>query len=185
MVEEQHVTQYGSLIDPNASMCENMLMHEYIECYLYFSMLNDETDKNIKKIWEMLFEQELSHLHEAVKLIRKYEKKDWSDVIPNGDFPELIKFKPHKEYIRKILGDSVTLTADRDKYIEVSKLDDNAEFFKYQKKVNSQPEKERGHTTIVDHIKKFGEDYRVEDKPHPVKELKDRKEDNFTLGREK
>ena len=28
MVEEQHVSQYGSLIDPNASMCEDMLMHE-------------------------------------------------------------------------------------------------------------------------------------------------------------
>ena len=30
MVEEEHVTQYGSLIDPNSTMLECLLMHEYV-----------------------------------------------------------------------------------------------------------------------------------------------------------
>ncbi len=183
MVEEQHVSQYGSLIDPNASMCEDMLMHEYVECYLYFSMLNDETDKNIKKIWEMLFEQELAHLHQAVKMLRTYEKKDWSDVIPNGEFPELISFHNNKEYVRSVLGRTVSLTADRESYIDISKVPDTANFFKYQNKVNAKPEEEAGHKVIVDHIKRFGEDYRVQDKEHPVKSLRSRQEDNIALGR--
>ena len=183
MVEEQHVTQYGSLIDPNCSMCEEMLMHEYIECYLYFSMLNDETDPRIKKVWEMLFEQELSHLHQAVKMLRTYEKKDWSDVIPGGDFPELISFHNNKDYVRSVLGRTVTLTADREGYIDIKKLPATANFFKYNNKVNAKPEEEAGHVTIVDHINRFKEDYRVQDKEHPVKELRDRKLDNFTLGR--
>ncbi len=184
MVEEQHVSQYGSFIDPNASMCEELLMHEYIEAYLYFSMLNDETDKNIKQIWEMLFEQELAHLHQAVKLIRTYEKKDWSDVIPEGVFPELIKFKDNKEYIRSVLGRTVNLTADRESFIVVNKLPENANFFKYQNKVNSKPKEVASHKVIEDHITRFGEDYRVQDKEHPVKELRDRKEDNIMVGRE-
>lgn len=183
MVEEQHVSQYGSFIDPNASMCEEMLMHEYTECYLYFSMLNDEIDKKIKKIWEMLFEQELSHLHQAVKMLRTYEKKDWSDVIPDGNFPELISFHSNKEYIRQVLGKTVSLTADRESYIDIKKVPSNANFFKYQNKVNSSPLEEAGHVVIAEHIDRFGEDYRVQDKEHPVKELRNRKEDNITLGR--
>ncbi len=185
MVEEQHVSQYGSLIDPTCSMCEDMLMHEYIESYLYFSMLNDETDKNIKKIWEMLFQQELTHLHEALKMLRKYEKKDWSDVIPQGVYPELISFHSNKEYVRGILGKTVTLTADREKYVDVKKLADDSNFFKYNNKVNAKPEKEAGHMVICQHIDKFGEDYRVQDSEHPVKTLRSRKQDNFTLGRTK
>lgn len=183
MVEEQHVSQYGSLIDPNASMCEDMLMHEYVECYLYYSMLNDESDKNIKQIWEMLFEQELAHLHQAVKMIRTYEKKDWSDVIPGGDFPELISFHNNKDYVRSVLGRTVTLTAHREGYIDIAKVPDNANFYKYQNKVNAKPEEEAGHKVIVDHIARFKEDYRVQDKEHPVKSLRSRTEDNITLGR--
>lgn len=185
MVEEQHVTQYGSLIDPCASMCEDMLMHEYVECYLYYSMLNDESDKEIKKIWEMLFEQELAHLHQAVNMLRKFEKKDWNDVIPNGAFPELLSFHNNKDYVRSVLGRTVTLTADREGYIDIKKVPKEANFFKYQNKVFPKPETEAAHKTIVTHIERFGEDYRVQDKEHPVKELRDRTQDNFSLGRTK
>lgn len=52
MVEEEHVSQYGSLIDPSMTMLDDLLMHEYIECYLYYSMYNDEVDAHIKSIWE-------------------------------------------------------------------------------------------------------------------------------------
>lgn len=185
MVEEEHVSQYGSLIDPSMTMLDDLLMHEYIECYLYYSMYNDEVDAHIKSIWEMLFEQELSHLHTTLALVRKHENKDWYDVIPGGDFPELISFSPQKEYIRKILGETVNNTSYFEDYISVSKLSDSANFFSYQKKavkdVNSMP----SHIVIEGHINNFKEDYRVQDKEHPVKALRDRKVDNVNLGREK
>lgn len=185
MVEEQHVSQYGSLIDPCASMCEHMLMSEYIESYLYFSMLNDETDKNIKKIWERLFDQELTHLHEALKLLRKYEKKDWTDVISEGDYPELISFHSNKDYIRNVLAKTVHITADREGYKDARKLETSANFFKYQNKVNKEPEKVASHVVIAQHIGRSGEDYRVEDKENPIKELRDRTKDDISLGRGK
>ena len=34
MIEEQHVSHYGALLDPNATWLENLLLHEYMECYL-------------------------------------------------------------------------------------------------------------------------------------------------------
>ena len=183
MVEEQHVSQYGSLIDPNPSWFEMCLMHEYIECYLYYSMLNDESNPNVKKIWERFLEQEIAHLHAAVENLKKYENKDWQEVIPKGEFPELVKFRSNIDYIRKILKDTVTKTADRESFVELSKLKSTADFFKYQKKVNTKPEDVASHKVIVDHINQFGEDYRFETKPNPVDELKDRTADNISLGR--
>ena len=183
MVEEQHVTQYGSLIDPSATLCEDLVMHEYIECYLYYSMYNDEVDPHIKRIWSMLYEQELSHLHEALRLSRKYEGKDWFDIMPNADFPELINFAPQKEYIRKILGETVTNTACEESFCNVNKISSEADFFKYQNKTIKDVASMPSHVVIVDHIKHFNEDYRVQDKEHPVKGLQSRTEDNITLGR--
>ncbi len=49
MIEEQHVTQYGALLDPGMTWLENLLLHEYTECYLYWSCVEDETDLHIKK----------------------------------------------------------------------------------------------------------------------------------------
>lgn len=183
MVEEQHVTHYGSLIDPTASWFEMCLMHEYTECYLYYSMLNDESDKNVKMVWEKLLEQEISHLHTAVKNLKKYEKKEWQEVIPDGKFPELITLKSNINYIRNIIKDTIENTANREGYININDLPENADFFIYQHKVIKNPNDIASHKVIEEHIDMFGEDYRVQDKEHPVEELRSRKEDNVNIGR--
>lgn len=183
MVEEDHVTHYGSLMDTKATIFENLLMHEYTECYLYYSMYHDESDEHVKKIWELLFEQEISHLHSAVELLNRYENKSWEEVIPGGTFPELLSLHENKDYVRKVLEKTVTLTGNKESYTDVCKLSDDADFFKYQKKTNTKPDDERGHTVICEHIKKYGEDYRVQDKENPIKCLRSRTEDNNTLGR--
>ncbi len=183
MVEEDHVSHYGSLMDTKMTPFENLLMHEYTECYLYFSMYHDESDERIKKIWEMLFEQELSHLHSAVELLNKYDKKSWDEVIADGNFPQLLKLHENKEYIRDVLYKTVDITSLREGYDRVCNLPSDADFFKYQNAVNTAPEKERGHTVIVDRIKEFGNDYRYEDKENPIEELRDRERDNYSLGR--
>ena len=183
MVEEQHVSQYGSLIDPTASWFEMCLMHEYIECYLYYSMMCDESEENVKKVWERLLEQEISHLHAAAKNLKKYEKKEWQEVIPDGNFPELISFKSNKHYIRDIIKNTVCNTANRESYININKLSKDADFFKYQNKVIKTPKDVASHKVIDEHIERFGKDYRVQDKEHPIKELQDRTVDNVEVGR--
>ncbi len=172
MVEEDHVTHYGSLMDTKATIFENLLMHEYTECYLYYSMYHDESDEKIKKVWEMLFEQEIAHLHATVKLLNQYEKKSWDEVISEGNFPPLLKLQENKEYLRKVLGKTVTLTGDRESYADVSTLPDDADFFKYQKKITPHPEEERGHTIIAEHIDMFKSDYRFQEKEHPIPSLR-------------
>src|SRR3954454_1804236 len=53
LVEEEHVTHYESLMDPAETWWERMVLHEYNECYLYYSFMQTESDARIKAIWEL------------------------------------------------------------------------------------------------------------------------------------
>lgn len=183
MIEEQHVTHYGSLLDPKATWLENLLLHEYMECYLYYSFYETETCPNTKAIWEMHFNQEVSHLHRAAELLEKYENRSWQQVIPGGTFPTLLKFCDTKEYVRKILGEQILLTADKEKYKNVTEIGQDHEYFCYQKNVNSDLNKVASHLAVSRHQQQYNVDYRVESKPNPVKELSDRTKDNTEIAR--
>ena len=71
MIEEQHVTQYESLLDPETPWIENALLHEYNECWLYWSFMEQETDRKIKPIWELHLNQEITHLQAVAEIARK------------------------------------------------------------------------------------------------------------------
>ncbi|MDO4583448.1 MAG: hypothetical protein Q4E67_05225 [Planctomycetia bacterium] len=182
MVEEQHVTQYGALLDPNCSWLENMLMHEFLECYLYYSFYTDEPDRSIRKIWELHLEQEISHLHRVKELFEKYEKRQWEEVT-DGEFPELLHFHDMKDYVREILGTQVYLTADQEEFVPINELPKEHDFYEFQQHVNKRPKEVPSHVVIEEMIDAKGEDYRYEVMENPVEELRDRKEDNIKVGR--
>ncbi|MCM1194658.1 MAG: hypothetical protein NC332_01855 [Firmicutes bacterium] len=183
MIEEQHVTLYGGLKDTTCTWLEELLMHEYTECYLYYSLMQDETEENIKRIWEEHFNDELCHLHKAKELLEKYENKVWEQVIPQGEFPELLRFHSNIEYIRQVISDSVTMTAQREDYVEAAKLDEGADFFEYQRQVNYKDSAVPSHNVLTKYIADNRKDYRYEVAAHPIEELRDRKHDNITIGR--
>lgn len=186
MIEEQHVTQYGALLDPGMTWLENLLLHEYTECYLYWSCVEDETDLRIKKIWEQHFEQECSHLHAAEALLKQYEGKEACQIIPDGTFPELLRFGPQKEYLRKVLKTTILNTAVQDDpTIPVETLTKDAPYYAYQAAVCPDAARVASHQVIEEHIGTSGKDYRFEEKPHPVEALRDRTQDNTTIARGK
>ena len=184
MIEEQHVSQYGSLLDPNATWLENLLLHEYNECYLYYSFYQDERDPHVKAIWEKHFNQEIAHLHKAAELLAKYENKQWQEVVP-GPFPKLLQFHDTRDYVRQILDEQVELTLDKEKVRNVHNMPENHPFFMYQNKINHDVNAVASHLVIDRHQRMKGEDYRAEVQPHPVEALRNRKEDNTTIGRTK
>lgn len=184
MIEEQHVTEYGSLLDSTCTWLENLLLHEYTECYLYYSCMQDETDCYVRKIWEEHFDIELAHLHRAAELLKKYEGKEWQQVIPDGEFPELLRFTPQKEYVRKVLAETVFNTADRENPQKpVCDLPKDADFFQYQSIVNHDVNQVASHRVIVREIQAKGHDYRFEERANPIQELQCRTCDNTTVGR--
>ncbi len=185
LVEEQHVTQYGSLMDVGEGWLECWLNHEYTECYLYYSCWQDEKDKRIKKMWEQCLLMEITHLHIAAEALKRYGKKEWQQVIPDGNFPELLLFSPQPEYVRKVLANTVENTALREGYIDVNRLGADADFFAYQGVVISNDKLVPSHQVIRAHIDRAGSDYRAEKKPNPIPSLQSRVDDNVNLGRKR
>ena len=183
LVEEEHVTQYESLMDANATWLEMLLWHEYCECYLYWSCYMTETDAYIKTLWEENLSFEIAHLHKAAELLKKYEGKDWQQVIPDGDFPAPISLHENIDYVRKILGDTVQFTSDRENFIKVKDLPENADFFRYQRQINPNVQIVPSHNVIEGLINRRGMDYRYQVSLSPVPELRNRREDNTSVGR--
>lgn len=182
-IEEQHVSHYGSLLDPNATWLESLLLHEYMECYLYYSFYQDELDPNVKSIWEMHLVQEIAQLHQAVELLKKYENKDWQAVIPGGDFPKLLQLHDTRDYVRQVLGSQILLTANREEYADVTKLPSSHEFFSYQNRVNHDLGAVASHVVIDRYQQQYNTDYRAEVSPNPVQGLTDRTKDNTVIAR--
>ncbi|MBQ3094602.1 MAG: hypothetical protein IJC52_05450 [Clostridia bacterium] len=185
LVEEEHVTQYESLMDPCGSFLEMLLWHEYTECYLYWSCFMTESDRYIKCIWEEHLDMEIAHLHKAAQLLKKYEGKEWQQVIPSGEFPAPLCLHENIDYVRAVLGATVQFTGYREEYEKLENLADDADFFVYQNRMIPSPDIVQSHCTIETHIRRCGKDYRFEVAPNPVCELRERNCDNTCVGRMK
>src|SRR5690606_8411780 len=110
-IEEQHVTQYGSIIDPNETWLEKWLLHEANEVYNYYSCLQGEPNPRIKKIWERFLDYELGHLHVVMELFKQHERRDPAEILP-AELPEPIRYESHREFVRQVLNQEVELTVN-------------------------------------------------------------------------
>lgn len=137
MIEEQHVTHYGSLIDPLDSWLKQLVFHKYNEVYMYWSMATDETDARIKRIWELHLEMELGQLQVAAQLLRKYEGVEAAEILPPSlpDVP--VRFETNKEYVRSVLESQIDLRKDGIDYVDVDDLPSDHRYFQHQAKVNA------------------------------------------------
>lgn len=183
MIEEQHVTHYGSLLDPRATWLESLLMHQYTECYLYYSCMENECDERIRALWAQLFEQEVAHLHFAAQLLREHEGTEYHQVVGEGEFPDLLALGSNIEYVRKVITAQTQLTALRENYVPVSQLPENSDFARYQQIVNHAVSAVPSHAVIAEYIRHYGTDYRSEVRPHPIEALQNRSVDNTHLAR--
>jgi hypothetical protein len=109
-IEEQHVTQYESLIDPDETWLEKWLMHEATEVWTYWSCLEQESNRRIKAIWERFLDYELGHLHLVMDLMKKIERRDPAKLLP-ATLPDPIKFESQREFVRATLAREVDLRA--------------------------------------------------------------------------
>jgi rubrerythrin len=171
-IEEQHVTHYETLNDPNMTWFERLVMHEYHECYLYYYCMISEVDERIKKIWQENLECEIEHLKLAIELAKQVENQDYSYLC--GDFPQPTVFESNKDYVRRIIGEQIDYTADGPNFVPPDKMTHWDRYRWFQEHVNS-GEYVPSQKIIEEHINRFGEDYRLETNgPHPVQRLQRR-----------
>jgi hypothetical protein len=142
-----------------------------------------ETDPYIKNLWEEYLSFEITHLHRAADLLKKYENKEYFEVIKDAEFPAPITLHENIDYVRKILGETVQFTSVNEGYEKVGNLPDDARFFTYQKIINPNVEIVPSHNVIDMYISRRGMDYRYQVAPNPIKELRSRTCDNTRVGR--
>ncbi|WJN61752.1 hypothetical protein [Pseudomonas sp. SO81] len=116
-VEEQHVTQYGSLQDPGESFLEKWLIHEATEVYGYNSCVEQEGNPRVKAIWERFLDYELGHLNLVCELFKKHERRDPAEIL-HGAVPKMIEFKSQREFVRKTLAEEIDLRAKGHDFVD-------------------------------------------------------------------
>jgi hypothetical protein len=109
-IEEQHVTHYGSMLDPTETLLEKWLLSEANEVYNYYSCVEAETNPRIKAIWERFLDYELGHLNFVTELFKKHERRDPAEILPES-LPEPIAYQSQRDFVRKVLSQEVDLRA--------------------------------------------------------------------------
>ncbi|MEN2977729.1 hypothetical protein P7L78_02175 (plasmid) [Tistrella bauzanensis] len=168
-IEEQHVTHYESILDPTVGWFENLVLHQYHECWMYYSFMQDEIDPRVKAIYELHLAMEIEHLRVACELMRKVEKRDPEALLPQ-DIGQTVAFKENKAFIRDVLARQVDLTSKDSAFVPVADLPDNDRYFKWNRTVNA-----KGVPTedVIDRARRDGGEYRLETEgPHPVEALR-------------
>jgi hypothetical protein len=170
-IEEQHVTHYESILDPSASWLENLVLHQWHECWMYWSFMQDEPDANARAIYELHCNMEIEHLRVACELMREIEKRDPESILPKPAFEHMLKFESNKAYVRQVLASQIDLTSKDSDFVPISTLPADDRYFTYQRKVNGDwvPTEE----VIRENVRKNGSEYRLQTEgPHPVPGLR-------------
>ncbi len=133
-VEEQHVTQYESLLDPTEGWLEQWVLHEANECYNYYSCVESETNHQVKAMWERFLDYELGHFHLACEALKRYENRDPAEIITR-DFSGPLAIRSQRDFVRGVLHDEVDLRTDGTRFVP---LDQEAEAsLRYRSQLNS------------------------------------------------
>jgi len=118
-IEEQHVTQYESIIDANETWLEKWLLHEATEVYNYFSCVEYENNPHIKGIWERFLDYELGHLRFVADLFENTEKRDAAEIL-SSSLPKPIRYESHRDFIRQTLRTELHLSAVDSNFVDRS-----------------------------------------------------------------
>ena len=168
MIEEEHVTHYESLIDPGETWWEQLVHHEYNECYLYHSFMEQESDPRVRAIWELHLNMELEHLRLACDLMRRHDGREPAEILA-PELPNVLTFEPNKQYLRELLATQLDLTTLGTGYVREA----HERFERMQQALNSDgmPPSDQ----VLDaHREMFGREYRLQTEgEHPVPALRE------------
>lgn len=115
-IEEQHVTQYESLIDPDESWLEKWVLHEATEVYNYHACAQQEDNPRIRALWARFLDYELAHLHVAIEHFQRIEGRDVAEILPQ-ELPDPIPLASQRDFVREVLQAEVDLRAEGSRFV--------------------------------------------------------------------
>ncbi len=121
-IEEQHVTQYGSLTDPAEGPLEHWLLREANTVYNYYSCVETETNTQIKAIWEKLLDCSLGQLAYVIELFKEIEKRDPSEVLPEN-LPKALPYASQRTFVREVLANEIDIRTKGTSFVAMNEED--------------------------------------------------------------
>jgi hypothetical protein len=119
-VETQHITHYGSMIDPNESPLEKMLLTEAMEVWNYQACAEQESNPRIKALWERLLDYELGHFQLVLRLFKDNARRDPAELLGDGSLPPGIRFESQRDFVRKVIAEETQLRKDGTQFVDES-----------------------------------------------------------------
>jgi hypothetical protein len=117
-VESQHITHYGSMLNPEESVLEKLLICEATEIWNYVACAEQETNPRIKAIWERFLDYELGQFQVALQLFKDTERRDPAEVLGDGSLPPGIQYKSQRDFVRKVVETEVPLRKDGTQFVD-------------------------------------------------------------------
>ena len=134
-IESQHIVHYGSMINPDESPLEKLLLQEACEVWNYSACVEQETNPRVKAIWERFLDYELGHLQAVMELV-KQSGRDPAELLGDGTLPAPIVFKSHREYLREVIAAETQLRKNGTEFVD--EAEEGASSIAYRDQLNSE-----------------------------------------------
>jgi hypothetical protein len=137
-IESQHIVHYGSMINPDESPLEKMLLQEVCEVWNYSACVEQETNPRIKALWERFLDYELGHL-QAVIALCKGQGLDPAELLGDGTLPAPIVFKSHREYLREVIAREAQLRKNGTEFVDEAEEGESSLVYREQMNSDGSP----------------------------------------------
>ena len=117
-VESQHITHYGSMLNPEESPLEKLLISEACEVWNYAGCVEQESNPRLKAMWEQFLDYELGHFQVALRLFKDIERRDPQEVLGDGALPAFLGFRSHRDFIRKVIQEETHLRKNGTEFVD-------------------------------------------------------------------
>jgi hypothetical protein len=117
-VESQHITHYGSMLNPNETPLEKLVIAEACEVWNYAGCVEQEDNPRVKAIWERFLDYELGHLQVALALFKDIERRDPAEILGDGKLPPFIQFRSQREFVREVVARETQLRKDGTQFVD-------------------------------------------------------------------
>jgi hypothetical protein len=131
-IEEEHVTQYESLMDPRETWLERWVLHEFTEVANYYTCYSTEVDPRIKEIWELFLSYELEHLRVAGEMLKQHQGIE-PEALVGDTLPTPATFESNREYVTKVLQETADVRLVDGGFAKVADLPEDWRSHGYQR----------------------------------------------------
>ena len=134
-VESQHITHYGSMLNPDESVLAKLVLGEACEVWNYAGCAQQESNPRVKALWEQFLDYELGHLQAAIRLFEEVEGRDAAELLGDGKLPPFIQFSSQREFVRKVVQEETHLRKRGTEFVDEAQ--EGTSSLQYREAVNA------------------------------------------------